>query len=131
MNFVLQDYINARGLRIKVFGLDEPAGDLFPCGYHYHFRPDFMRSMIAGEKNPFIFHYSFTRNKFEKIAYLHQMEEWTVDPKCYSVSSGILLNNTRSCCLKDPLFSCFYRDKPSVRPCRDSEPFRAGEPSFW
>jgi hypothetical protein len=36
------------------------------------------------------------------------------------------------CCTVEPNFACHYRDKPSMKPCKDSPNIDgAGSKSFW
>ena len=34
-------------------------------------------------------------------------------------------------CTDEPQFHCWYRDKPSKYPCKDSPPIDKGGRSFW
>ena len=35
------------------------------------------------------------------------------------------------CSASQAKIECFYRDKPSVMPCKGSPPIDKGRPSFW
>ena len=37
----------------------------------------------------------------------------------------------KACCSAKELFSCHYRDKPSIKPCKDSPPIDKQNKSFW
>ena len=105
-----------------------------------------MRRFFAGTIKPYIFHMSWTFNKDNKILYWQQMGEWYVQEKCVHKKVPDILGIAAStsdvtepqqeqfistCCSKEPIITCHYRDKPSVIPCKDSPPIDAGRPSFW
>ena len=57
MTAVLAEHTSLYGLKVKVFGRDdEEYGDLFPGGFHYHKRREYMQRMVKGEVQPYIFH---------------------------------------------------------------------------
>ena len=61
---VLSEHASLYGLRVKVLSRDE---DDFPGGFHYHQKSGhYMRALFNGEKNPYIFHMSWTKNKVRK-----------------------------------------------------------------
>lgn len=64
---IMSEQASWRGLKVKVFGRDAEDGNLFPGGFHYHKRKDFMMSMMKGEVTPYIFHMSWTKNKGKSI----------------------------------------------------------------
>ena len=137
LNALLTEHASWKGLRVKVFGRDTDDGTLFPGGYHYHRRKDYMKRMLQGETTPYIFHMSWTESKDNKLLFLKQLGEWYVQPTCEGkkfedVAQGDA-NHDRAaaCCSAEPLVQCFYRDKPSKIPCRGSDPIDKGRPSFW
>ena len=139
LNSLIAEHASWRGLRVKVFGRDDPVGRKFPGGFHYHQRKDFMRDMIDGKEEPYIFHMSWTHNKDNKQKFFQQMDMWYVEEKCVNTKAddidGWDRNKAESllsrCCLAQPDFRCHYRDKPSQKPCKDSPPIDKGRPSFW
>lgn len=133
---LLTEHASLYGLRVKV--LDDLE---FPCGFHYHRRKDFMKNVAQGKTVPWVFHMSWTRNKSDKLKYFKQMGMWHVEEKCENekgldvidklstdASSGSFFDE---CCSVDPILTCFYRDKPSKVPCKESPPIDRGRPSFW
>jgi len=110
MTALMAEHSSWKGLRVKVINRDEPD---FPCGYHFQRKQSFVRDMLAGKNDPYIFHMSWTDNKDQKIQYLQQLGEWywSEAPGC---GNGV---EAADCCLAEPLFRCHYKDKPSKRPC--------------
>lgn len=139
MTALISEHSNWKGLRVKVIEKDSADGTLFPGGYHFHRRRDFMKRMVQGEANPYLFHMSWTENKDNKLLFLKQLGEWFVHQACENktlieldvgesaANSGIF----SSCCSAQPLVECHYRDKPSKIPCRKSPPIDKGKRSFW
>ena len=134
---LLSEHVSLYGLRAKVMSRDEPE---FPGGYHYHQKSGkYMRAMLAGEVDPWIFHMSWTKNKDNKLLFFKQLGEWYVEEQCIHKKvdeiPGLLedenSNFTSTCCSAEPLISCHYRDKPSKHPCPESPPIDKGRPSFW
>ena len=71
---VISEHASLYGLRVKVLSRDE---DDFPGGYHYHQKTGkYMRAMFAGEKKPYIFHMSWTKNKDNKLLFFKQLGQW-------------------------------------------------------
>lgn len=57
MTAVLAEHASLYGLKVKVFGRDDDDyGGHFPGGYHYHKRTDYMKRLVRGEEEPYIFH---------------------------------------------------------------------------
>jgi len=143
---LLSEHISYHGLRVKVF--DGHDTNYFPTGGQFHLKKGFMKSLINGELNDvYLFHMNWTHDKKEKLAFLKQMGEWFVNDKCYGHPLGRTLdayrsdpnttganNSSRSiadtCCSKEPLFSCHYRDLPSIKPCNNSRAFW-NRSSWW
>lgn len=120
--------------------------DEFPGGFTYHRRASYMKDLFAGNVDPIIFHMSWTQNKIDKQRFFKQSGFWYLQDKCIDSTAEKILtrhqprtaNTTlypgrllEPCCSAEPLTSCFYSDKPSVNPCRDSPPIDEGKPSFW
>lgn len=114
------------GLKVKVF--DKFETDMFPGGFHYHQDWGTMRSIINGESNAYLIHMSWTENKVNKLLFLRQMGNWYVKDQCIDsdmtklvdggvTSEGGLIDH---CCSIEPLFSCHFKDKPSIKPCHDA-----------
>lgn len=126
------------GLRVKVLSKEE---DDFPGGFHYHMRRDFMKKFVNGKVDPYIFHMSWTLNKEDKLKHLRQMGMWYVKEDCIGKETSAILsafsgahadgNIVGACCSLEPLFSCHYRDKPSIKSCADSPAKDNGGRSFW
>mmetsp|Transcript_20206 Transcript_20206/g.40578 ORF Transcript_20206/g.40578 Transcript_20206/m.40578 type:complete len:220 (-) Transcript_20206:1988-2647(-) len=121
---LLEEYNSLFGLTVKVLSREE--GD-FPGGYHYHMRKDIVKKMVNGEIKPYIFHMSWTLNKVNKLEYMKQMGMWFVKEQCIGKQVDEIFagevdttDNTETCCSAEPIIQCFYRDKPSVVPCRDA-----------
>eukprot|EP00804_Cyclotella_cryptica_P000987 CCRYP_012341-RC/>CCRYP_012341-RC protein AED:0.07 eAED:0.07 QI:286/1/1/1/0.83/0.85/7/369/700 len=133
--FLLSDMNSLGGLKVKVFSRD---GDDFPGGYHYHMRKDWMKQMVENIHKPYIFHMSWTLNKDNKLEFMKQMGMWYLHGTCIGseakeIVSGSNANDVmiNKCCSIEPLTKCYYRDKPSVIPCKDSPPKDNGGVSFW
>jgi hypothetical protein len=130
----LNEHVSLYGLRVKVLSRDRPE---FPGGYQYHQKSgNYMRSVFAGQIYPIIFHMSWTKNKDNKLLFFRQMGEWYVSDQCIAKSVDQIRMEVEedlstACCSAEPLFSCHYRDKPSIRPCKDSPPIDKGGPSWW
>lgn len=145
----MNEHISLFNLRVKVISREK---DDFPGGFHYHRRRDFMKDIIQGKnKNPYIFHMSWTLNKENKLKYLQQMGEWFVNEKCIGVKKQDILSLDNDnpedtaadggdeplavanrCCLAEPKIQCHYRDKPSKIPlCKKSPPIDKNGASFW
>ena len=130
---VLSEHANLYGLRVKALSRDD---DGFPGGYHFHQKSGaFMKAFFAKEKQPYIFHMSWTTNKDNKLLFFRQMGEWYLQDQCIQKkTSEIELQNNdfvESCCSAAPLFSCHYKDKPSIKPCKDSPTIDKRGKSFW
>ena len=83
---------------------------------------------------------SWTENKDNKLLFLRQLGEWYVTDKCIDKpASSILGGRTSSeaaplvqpCCAMVPIFSCHFRDKASLHPCKSSNPIDEDGESFW
>mmetsp|Transcript_14946 Transcript_14946/g.24315 ORF Transcript_14946/g.24315 Transcript_14946/m.24315 type:complete len:299 (+) Transcript_14946:229-1125(+) len=123
------------GLKVKVLSRDE---DDFPGGFHYHMRKDFMKQFVRGEKDPYIFHMSWTLNKVDKLKFLRQMGMWYANDNCIGKEATAILSGENAgsdiitaCCSPEPLITCYYRDKASISSCADSPPKDKNGQSFW
>lgn len=128
---LLADFASNRGLKVKVLGRDDPQGLLFPGGFHYHSRKQFMQQFASNSltaEKPYIFHMSWTHNKDNKQKFLQQMGDWYVKDECVGVEA---VPPMPDCCIQEPEVQCHYRDKPSKKPCKDSPPIDKGKRSFW
>ena len=119
---LLNEHSSWKGLRVKVW--KRGSGTEFPGGYEYHRDKSLMKDLVTDKADvkPYIFHMSWTKNKANKKLFLEQMGEWYTKPDCMT---GL------GCCLKQANVTCHYRDKPSIIPCKESEPIDKGRPSFW
>jgi len=130
---LLSEHNSLFGLKVKVFSRDTEE---FPGGYHFHqVSGKYMRKLLNGLVDPYIFHMSWTENKNNKLLFFQQLEEWYVQEGCVHKSpKEIQAENgdfAASCCLATPVFECHFRDKPSKHPCYDSPPIDKGKKSFW
>lgn len=118
----IAEFVSWKGLRVKVWR--KFGNTLFPGGAEYHQSKDYMRRMIDGKIEPYIFHMSWTENKDNKKLYFEQMAEWYKkedDSNC----------NGLDCCVAEPIITCHYKDKPSFIPCKESPPIDKNGKSFW
>jgi hypothetical protein len=95
-----------------------------------------MTDFYAGKVQPIIFHMSWTLNKDNKLLFFRQMGQWYVQDKCISTKVSEIdgadpADLAASCCSAEALFSCHYRDKPSLKPCKHSPPIDKGKRSWW
>ena len=118
----IAEFVSWKGLRVKVWR--KFGNTLFPGGSEYHQSKDYMKRMISGDIEPFIFHMSWTQNKDNKKLFFEQMGEW------YMKENGSGCNGL-DCCLAKPIITCHFKDKPSIIPCKDSPPIDKGHQSFW
>jgi signal peptidase I len=137
---LMADHASKFGTRVKV--LDREMME-FPGGWHYHNRPKrpYMKAVMSGEVEPYIFHMSWTKNKDNKIKFFQQMGEWYLADQCIGHTkeeifqvAGISDEGAtlfQPCCLAEPNIICHYRDKPSKIPCKDAPPIDKGAKSFW
>jgi Nucleotide-diphospho-sugar transferase len=133
----LNEHVSLFGLKAKVI----PRSDVdFPGGFHFHQGSQwYMRKFFRKIYNPYIFHMSWTLNKDNKLAFFRQLGEWYVHDKCIDkkvqdvgqITSGNADSVSASCCSTKAIFSCHYRDKPSIKPCRKSPPIDKGRKSWW
>jgi hypothetical protein len=134
---LLQEHASLFGLRVKTL-----HDTLFPTGFAYHLQKNYMKGLISGDQQPYVFHMSWTTNKTDKIRYYQQMGEWFVVDTCIESTaeqiranrslteqaSGFLIS---SCCSAEAIFRCHYRDKPSKIPCHDSPVSSWRGSPFW
>lgn len=128
---LLNEHASMYGLKVKIF---ERNTQEFPGGFSFHRKKDFMKDMLQDRVKPYIFHMSWTLNKDNKEKYYRQMGEWYLQDTCVgkplSEIGGADAVFSR-CCAAKPNIACYYRDKPSKIPCRESPPIDKGKPSFW
>ncbi|KAL9185412.1 hypothetical protein ACHAXT_003189 [Thalassiosira profunda] len=134
---LLAEHSSLFGLQVQVLGRDT---EMFPGGYHFHQRRDFMKKLMRRETETYIFHMSWTENKTNKLLFLRQLGEWYVNEKCVGKTARDILGGSpssvgdalfRPCCAAEPIFSCHFRDKPSKLPCLKSDPIDKNGRSFW
>lgn len=138
LNRLMLEHASYRGLKVKVLSRDDPIiGRKFPCGFHFHRRLDFMKELVAGKADPYIFHMSWTENKDIKVKYFQQLNQWFVRDVCIyknttAIQSSISsMNIVSGCCSPKPLFQCHFRDKPSAKSCAYMPPIDPKAKSFW
>jgi Nucleotide-diphospho-sugar transferase len=130
----LNEHVSLYGLKAKVLSRDMEE---FPGGFQFHQHSKiYMKQFYAGQMKPIIFHMSWTLNKNNKLLFLRQMGEWYVQDQCIQekvsdIHDGEEYNLVHTCCSAEPLFSCHYRDKPSLKPCTSSPPIDKGRASWW
>lgn len=123
---LLNEHSSMFGLKVKTF--DRAKTDMFPGGFHYHQDWDEMHKIVKGESNAYLLHMSWTENKVNKLLFFRQMGEWYLRDKCIgtenvarliggTVADGSLVE---PCCSEEKIFSCHFKDKPSISPCPDS-----------
>lgn len=132
---LLAEYSSFSGLRVKILSKDMEE---FPGGFHYHTRKESVKKLVQGKSNAYIFHMSWTQNKVNKLEYFRQMGDWYLHDECIGKEANEIVSGTKikgnligSCCSAEPLITCFYRDKPSKIPCRQSPPKDKKGASFW
>ncbi|CAB9502203.1 Nucleotide-diphospho-sugar transferase [Seminavis robusta] len=139
---LLSEHASLYGLKVKVFAR---RTSLFPGGYSFHNHHDFMKELMGGKvDDAILFHMSWTTNKKDKEKFLRQMGNWFVQDKCVGSTASKILGKDDAiaiaiesksllepCCLKEPNVSCFYKDKPSKIPCKDSPALDKRHGSFW
>mmetsp|Transcript_25023 Transcript_25023/g.69010 ORF Transcript_25023/g.69010 Transcript_25023/m.69010 type:complete len:601 (-) Transcript_25023:23-1825(-) len=134
---LMNEHMSLFGLKVKIFSRDT---DEFPGGWHFHQKTGkFMRRMIAGDADPYIFHMSWTLNKDNKLLFFQQLGEWYVKEECVHKQpkelSFLDASNespfAEGCCIAEPIFKCHYKDKPSKLPCHDSPPIDKVGKSWW
>jgi len=129
-NLLLSRMANRYGLRVKTLQYED---ELLPIGWHYLRRPEFMRKLIQSNKTKSLsLHYNWNSNKEIKREFFEQMGDWFVQDIC---QAKIMMSKPRKlslelCCAKEPVVRCHYKDKASVKPCRESPAFSKGK-SFW
>lgn len=128
----LNEHVSLYGLKAKVLSRDM---DEFPGGFQYHKKDkSYMKKVFDGSIKPYIFHMSWTNNKDNKLLFFRQMGEWYVQDKCIAHSASNIAGSSdlpSACCVAEPLFSCHFRDKPSMKPCPESNPIDKGKASWW
>lgn len=126
---LLNEHVSYRGLKVKIFSRET---DEFPGGFHFHRSKDYMKRLVAGTVEPYIFHMSWTTNKENKRKFFQQMGDWYVQPQCIGKKFQDMPKPIpRNCCAAQALFECHYSDKPSKKPCKDKPTIDKGKPSWW
>lgn len=136
---LLSEFASMYNLKVKVLSCHEND---FPGGHAYHKRHDFMHDLIDGKEDPYLFHMSWTSNKQNKEKFFRQMGLWYLKETCVGNTISTILEKKEGeavengslltpCCSVDPIFECFYSDKPSMKSCKDKPPLDEGKKSFW
>jgi len=129
---ILSEHVSLYGLTVKVVNRDE---DDLPGGFNWNKKKEYMKQVFNGEMVPVIFHMSWTLNKDNKIKYFQQMGTWFVEDKCIAKKKSEINETSENlistCCAAEPIFTCHYKDKPSIHPCKDSPSIDKGRSSFW
>lgn len=135
---LLSEHTSLHGMKTKVLSRDTNE---FPGGHAFHYRRDFMKDIFAGKVTPYIFHMSWTLNKENKQKFFRQIGDWYLKDECVASTSDKILGTKghapekgsliEPCCSAEPIFSCFYSDKPSKFPCKDSPTIDKGGRPFW
>jgi len=124
---LLTEHNSLFGLTVKVL-----KGEDFPGGFHFHSksRAPIFKDIASKKKLPYLFHMSWTENKDNKLLFMQQMGMWYVTDTCDSGKAHDLLLEggtkvqssefTNTCCAKEAIITCHYKDKPSIIPCKDS-----------
>ena len=124
----LSEHNSLNGLSVKVLNRDDPQ---FPSGFHYHMRRDYMKEFVDGNKKPYVFHMCWTLNKQDKVAFMKQMGMWYLKDECIDEKADTLGDVNSACCSAEPIVECFYKDKASIEPCKESPVKDKGAGSFW
>jgi Nucleotide-diphospho-sugar transferase len=136
MSIVMNEIISWKGLRVKVLARDSEEGLLFPGGFHFHRRFEFMRKFLKDKVEPYVFHSSWATNKVEKRMFLSQLGLWFVHSSCAGeaaddfrlpAAGGV----SETCCAAEPIVQCHYSDMPSRGDCRDLDPLVQDRVPFW
>jgi hypothetical protein len=119
LGLLLAEHSSLYNLRVKVLSGHEFAG-----GYQFHRDVQYMRDLLVARtrEEPWIFHMSWTKNKDDKIRFFQQLGLWYL-------KENLLLG--ADSCSKEALVQCHFKDKPSVRPCRESPTMDRMGKSFW
>lgn len=125
---LLAEHNSLSGLRVKVLSRE---GTEFPSGFHYNMNANYMKQLAKGETKPYAFHMCWTLNREDKVAYMKQMGMWYLNDKCVGKEAASLGDINNACCSAEPIIECFYQDKASIIPCKDSPLKDKGSMSFW
>ena len=76
---LLMDHYSKTGLSVYIL-----PHRLFSIGQQYHRKKDFMRSLVenTADPRPFVFHWSWTAGKHEKLKYSVETGMWYLNPQC-------------------------------------------------
>lgn len=118
MHAVLVEHASWRGLRVKTFGRDSDEGHLFPGGFHYQERREYMVELLKGQHHPYIFHMSWAADRKNKRPFFEQMGEWYVHEQCLDTTVEELeagqenVNIMEQCCSSRAITICHFDDRP-------------------
>jgi Nucleotide-diphospho-sugar transferase len=149
LHTVLGESRSLYGLNIGVISRDDEE---FLSGHHFHIEDpaknpiqQMMAHQYQGSNQtaatsrythirPYTLHMSHTENKDFKIKFFRQLGEWRVNEMCLQPDFRAAMESSPNCCVNEPpASSCYYRDRPSKRPCHDSPALIDLEstPSIW
>eukprot|EP00622_Pseudochattonella_farcimen_P006532 FR742355.1.p1 GENE.FR742355.1~~FR742355.1.p1 ORF type:complete len:275 (+),score=24.41 FR742355.1:109-825(+) len=81
LNMLLIDHHSRFGTGVKI--LDQ---ELFSIGQQYHRKKEFMRELVEDKRRPYLFHWSWTAGKTEKIKYSLETGMWYLRDTCTEAS---------------------------------------------
>lgn len=134
MAVLLSEHARIFGLQVKT--VSKMRNREFPVGYHFHSDRAFMEDVILGRiETPFVFHMNWNNDKETKRKFNQQLGDWFVDGACTTSGAETTLvqfvaSSKSSCCVREPVVVCHFRDKPSKIPCEVS-PLIEEDTSFW
>ena len=111
---IIAEHNSLYGLTVKVLNTEE-----FPGGKQYHHDKAYMTRWMDKETvSPVMYHMCWTANKDDKLLYMAQMGEWFLEDKCGGTKIREGSVKVGDCCSKEPVVSCWFKDKPSVSECK-------------
>ena len=96
---LLIEHYSKFGLRVKIL-----PQRFFSIGQQYHRKKNFMRGLLYEtlQPRPFVFHWSWTAGKSEKLAYSKETGMWYLRSECSAVTSRKINSNSNyliDCCI--------------------------------
>lgn len=123
---LLSEHASLFGLKVKT--LYDQSND-FPVGYHFHRDRTYMKDLIQGKRQPYVFHMNWNNDKATKRRFNEQLGDWHILSQCTTGETGGT-SLSADCCVEHPTPVCHFRDKPSKIPCPES-PLLEDDTSFW
>ena len=80
LNMLLAEHRSAFGLGVQMLDIYQ-----FPLGKLFHHDAEWFNRLAAGTVHPYIFHWSWTAGKEEKLRYAKQTGMWYLSERCGSV----------------------------------------------